>query len=80
VDAGYVPGARARLEDRRLAALERLADLELSLGQHEELIGELATEVEAHPLRERLASQLMLAMHQRCPIAVRRAWDDGAAG
>jgi len=64
VDAAYIPGARSRLEDRRLAALERLADLELERGQHEELIGELATEVEAHPLRERLASQLMLALHR----------------
>jgi DNA-binding SARP family transcriptional activator/tetratricopeptide (TPR) repeat protein len=64
VDADYVPGARVRLGDRRLAALERLADLELSLGQHEELIGELAPEVAANPLRERLASQLMLALHR----------------
>ena len=64
VSADYVTGARARLEDRRLAAVERLADLELSRGRHEELVGELAAQVAACPLRERLVGQLMLALHR----------------
>ena len=64
VNADYVADARARLQDRRLNAFERMADLELSLGRHEDLIGELAAEVSAYPLRERLAGQLMLALHR----------------
>ncbi|MEV4113080.1 tetratricopeptide repeat protein [Nonomuraea sp. NPDC049695] len=64
VTADYVESARARLEQRRLAAVERLADIELSLGRHEELIDELSAHVAAHPLRERLAGQLMLALHR----------------
>src|SRR5262245_18925565 len=40
VNADYVATARARLEERRLTAIERLADLELALGRHEELIDE----------------------------------------
>ncbi|MEV0228561.1 tetratricopeptide repeat protein [Nonomuraea sp. NPDC050786] len=64
VAADYVESSRARLEQRRLAAVERLADIELSLGRHEELIDELSAHVAAHPLRERLAGQLMLALHR----------------
>jgi DNA-binding SARP family transcriptional activator/Flp pilus assembly protein TadD len=64
VNADYVPDARARLDSRRLAAFEHLADLELSQGRHEHLIDELAAEVAAQPLRERLSSQLMLALHR----------------
>jgi DNA-binding SARP family transcriptional activator len=64
VNADYIPDARARLDGRRLAAFERLADLELSLGRHEDLIDEIAAEVAAHPLRERLSGQLMLALHR----------------
>ncbi|KAB8194687.1 tetratricopeptide repeat protein [Nonomuraea phyllanthi] len=63
VHAAYTDAARARLEDRRLGALERLAELELAAGRHEQLLDQLAGEVAAHPLRERLARQLMLALH-----------------
>ncbi|WP_219471289.1 AfsR/SARP family transcriptional regulator [Nonomuraea rhizosphaerae] len=64
VHADYVESLRGRLEQRRLAAIERLADLELSLGRHEDLIDELSAHVAAHPLRERLSGQLMLALHR----------------
>ena len=64
VTAEYVSGARVRLEGRRLAAFERLADLELSRGGHDDLIDELAAEVAEHPLRERLRGQLMLALYR----------------
>lgn len=64
VNADFVAGARARLTDRRLAAVERLAELELALGRHDALIEELAAEVAAHPVRERLAGRLMLALHR----------------
>ena len=64
VHADYVESARNRLEQRWLAAIERLAEVELSLGRHEDLIDELSAHVAAHPLRERLSGQLMLALHR----------------
>ena len=64
VQADYAPGARARLRERRLSAVERLADHELALGADAALADELAAQVEAHPLREKLTGQLMLALHR----------------
>lgn len=64
IQADYAESARARLEDQRLAAIERLAELELAAGRHAELIDQLTAELAAHPLRERLAWQLMLALHR----------------
>ncbi|MEV0235916.1 BTAD domain-containing putative transcriptional regulator [Nonomuraea sp. NPDC050786] len=63
VQAHFAESARARLEDRRLGAVERLAELELAAGRHTELLDQLAAELAAHPLREKLAGQLMLALH-----------------
>ncbi|WP_067460974.1 AfsR/SARP family transcriptional regulator [Actinomadura macra] len=51
-------------EERRTAALEEGIDLELELGRHHSVISELTEQVAAHPLRERLAGQLMLALHR----------------
>jgi DNA-binding SARP family transcriptional activator/tetratricopeptide (TPR) repeat protein len=59
----HVEAAAMRLEEQRLAALERCLDLEMALGRHGDLVGELAGLVVAHPLRERLVGQLMLALH-----------------
>jgi DNA-binding SARP family transcriptional activator/tetratricopeptide (TPR) repeat protein len=56
--------AAVRLEEQRLAAAEDCFDLELGLGKQRELVGELAELVAAHPLRERLVGQLMLALHR----------------
>ena len=53
-----------RLEELRLAALEKRIDADLALGRHAELIGELETLVGEHPLRERLRQQLMLALYR----------------
>jgi DNA-binding SARP family transcriptional activator/tetratricopeptide (TPR) repeat protein len=64
VQADYAASARARLQERRLSAVERLADHELALGNHAALADELAAQVEAHPLRERLTGQLVLARHR----------------
>jgi DNA-binding SARP family transcriptional activator/tetratricopeptide (TPR) repeat protein len=58
-----VEAAAVRLEEQRLAAVEVCFDLELGLGKQRELVGELAELVAAHPLRERLVGQLMLALH-----------------
>ncbi|WP_412540047.1 BTAD domain-containing putative transcriptional regulator [Longispora sp. K20-0274] len=64
VTSPFADAARRRCEDRRLGALERFAELELALGRHEELVGELATAVEDSPLRERLRAHLMLALYR----------------
>ena len=52
----------ARLEERRLALLEQRIDVDLWLGRHADLAGELGGHVRAEPLRERLWAQLMLAL------------------
>jgi DNA-binding SARP family transcriptional activator len=54
----------ARLEERRVTATEDLADAELAIGRHAELVGTLEALVTAHPLRERLRGQLMLALYR----------------
>ena len=67
VDFTYESFARpaiARLEELRLCALELRIDAELAVGFHAELVGELEGLVAAHPLRERLHGQLMLALYQ----------------
>lgn len=57
-----VAAAAARLEESRLAALEDRITAELACGQHANLVGELRQLVGAHPFRERLWSQLLLAL------------------
>ena len=64
VTGRVVEAAAARLDEQRLAAIEHCHDLELRLGRHEELVGELTELVVAQPLRERLASQLMVAQYR----------------
>ena len=54
----------ARLEELRLAALERRVELDLADGRGAELVGELEGLVAEHPLRERLRGQLMLALYR----------------
>src|SRR6266545_1557341 len=53
----------ARLAELRTSVLEQRIDVDLELGRHAELVGELETLVNDHPLRERLRSQLMLALY-----------------
>jgi DNA-binding SARP family transcriptional activator/tetratricopeptide (TPR) repeat protein len=54
-----------RLEALRMQALEWRMDAGLAQGRHAELAGELAQLAMDHPLRERFAAQLMLALY-RC--------------
>jgi DNA-binding SARP family transcriptional activator/class 3 adenylate cyclase len=56
---------RLRLEELRLEALEERIEADLALGRHAALAGELEALVAAHPLRERLRGQLILALY-RC--------------
>ncbi|MFD0853962.1 AfsR/SARP family transcriptional regulator, partial [Actinomadura adrarensis] len=62
--ADFVEPSRLHLEEKRLADVEWLAELELGLGGHHELIPELTKYVAEHPLRERLRAQLMIALYR----------------
>jgi DNA-binding SARP family transcriptional activator len=53
-----------RLAELRLAVLEQRIDAELEAGRHAEVVPELETLVRRHPLRERLRSQMMLALYR----------------
>jgi DNA-binding SARP family transcriptional activator len=67
----------ARLETERLAVFEDCMDAELAAGRHTEVLGELRAAVAEHPLSERLAGQLMVALRrsgrQADALAVYRA-------
>ena len=66
-DVAFEPFARAeaaRLEEARLAALEARIDADLETGRHAALAGELDALVAAHPHRERLQAQRMLALYR----------------
>ena len=54
----------ARLDELRLAAIEDRIDADLAMGRATELVPELEPLVSAHPLRERLRGQLMLALYR----------------
>ena len=54
----------ARLEELRLAALETRIEADLALGRQDSLVPELETLVAAHPYREGLRAQLMLALYR----------------
>lgn len=54
----------AGLEEERLAALELRLQAELGLGRHGEVVAELVNLVVAHPLREQLRGQLMVALYR----------------
>lgn len=54
-----------RYHEYRTTLVERAFGVALDLGRHAAIIGELRAELRAHPLRERLAEQLMLASY-RC--------------
>jgi peptide/nickel transport system substrate-binding protein len=53
-----------RLEDLWLGARESAIDAALADGRHAEVLGELDELVRAHPLRERLRGQRMLALYR----------------
>jgi DNA-binding SARP family transcriptional activator len=66
-DLGEAPFAAvesARLEELHLAALEERIAADLALGRHGELVPELEALVAAHPYRERLRREHMLALYR----------------
>lgn len=64
LDSRLVQAAVLRLREERLAALEECLALELELGRHHELVGELRALVAEYPLREKLYAHLMLALYR----------------
>jgi DNA-binding SARP family transcriptional activator len=54
----------ARLEERRLAALEERIEADLACGREADLVGELESLVGRHPLREGLRRRQMLALYR----------------
>jgi DNA-binding SARP family transcriptional activator len=65
IDSQLIRVAATRLDEQRIASNEDRVNLELELGRHRELVGELTELTEEFPLREQLRGQLMLALY-RC--------------
>jgi DNA-binding SARP family transcriptional activator len=63
-DLEFAMGPAARLEQRRLNAIEDRLAADLALGRHASTIGELTELVGEHPLREGLRIQLALALYR----------------
>ncbi|MFD9903208.1 BTAD domain-containing putative transcriptional regulator [Streptomyces sp. NPDC059063] len=63
LDTPWFNALRETLARERLAAELDRNDLALRQGRHGALLAELTATAEAHPLDERLAGQLMLALH-----------------
>ena len=64
VPSRLIEAKAARLEEVRLNLSETYLDLDLDLGRHQEIVGEVSALVKDHPLRERLRGQLMLALYR----------------
>jgi DNA-binding SARP family transcriptional activator len=60
--AEFAQEAIARLEESRLTTLEARIDADLALERHADVVAELQGLARAHPLRERVHAQLMLAL------------------
>jgi DNA-binding SARP family transcriptional activator len=60
----FAQPAIGRLEELRLHALELRVEAQLELGRHARVIAELEDLAAAHPFRERLRAQLMLALYR----------------
>jgi DNA-binding SARP family transcriptional activator len=66
-DLANEPGLQteiARLDELRLTTLERRIDADLEAGRNAELVGEIEALIAAHPLREHLRWQLILALYR----------------
>ena len=63
-DEPFAAAEIRRLDELRVRAAECAIDADLEAGRHAEVIGELDTLVAAHPLREHLHAQRMLALYR----------------
>ncbi|MFB9834900.1 AfsR/SARP family transcriptional regulator [Actinoallomurus acaciae] len=64
-DIPIVAAEAARLAEVRLSVLAQRVDVDIRLGRHTELVGELTALAGEHPLREWIWARLMLALY-RC--------------
>lgn len=64
LDTPWINGMREALSHERLEAQLDRVDLRLAAGEHQELLAELTERTHAHPLDERIAAQLMIALHR----------------
>lgn len=64
LDTPWFNDVRDSLEVERLSVVLDRNDVALQAGRHAELLGELTLALQAHPLDERLAGQLMLAQYR----------------
>ncbi|GAA3819928.1 BTAD domain-containing putative transcriptional regulator [Sphaerisporangium flaviroseum] len=64
IESRPVQASASRLTEERITTNEDCINLELELGRHQELVGELTSLIEEYPLRERLRGQLMLALYR----------------
>ena len=62
IDAPFVPGARARLQEERMLAWEFLADQELEQANHASIVPELSSLLNEYPYWEAIAERLALAL------------------
>jgi DNA-binding SARP family transcriptional activator/WD40 repeat protein len=62
---GLLDAEIARLQELRLAALERRIECDLALGRHRELVSELESLAAQHPFRESLRAHQIVALY-RC--------------
>ncbi|HEU5149577.1 MAG TPA: BTAD domain-containing putative transcriptional regulator [Iamia sp.] len=60
----FARAAAARLDELRVSAEAARIDAGLALGRHAELVPEIEALVAAHPLREGLTAQLMVALYR----------------
>jgi tetratricopeptide (TPR) repeat protein len=64
VTSEVVQATATRLNERRVSVWQHCLDLELGLGNHANVIGELSELVAAYPLNERFRAQLILALYR----------------
>lgn len=64
LDSVALQAAADAVNERRITVNEDCIEIELALGLHRDLVGELTELIAAHPLRERLRGQLMVALYR----------------
>jgi DNA-binding SARP family transcriptional activator len=64
IPSQLIESLAASMEERRLTTFEHYAELQLQLGNHEQVIAELLAFVNEHPLREHARAALMLAHYR----------------
>src|SRR5262249_21354045 len=64
LESAWLANVRTALQNARESVVLDQTDVRLRLGQHTQLVTELAAQAERSPLNERVAAQLMLALYR----------------